>query len=50
MNELDQLRRGPDIIKQRVRAIGGDLILESTPGEGSTLEITVPKKGFEFYG
>jgi signal transduction histidine kinase len=50
MNQLDQLRRGPDIIKQRVRALGGDLVLESTPGEGSTLEITVPKKGYESYG
>jgi signal transduction histidine kinase len=50
MNQLDQLRRGPDIIKQRVRALGGDLVVVSTPGEGSTLEITVPKKGFETYG
>lgn len=50
MNELDQLRRGPDIIKQRVRALGGDLVVVSTPGQGSTLEITVPKKGFESNG
>lgn len=50
LNELDQLRRGPVIIKQRVRALGGDMVLVSTPGEGSTLEITVPKKGFESYG
>jgi signal transduction histidine kinase len=50
LNELDHLRRGPVIIKQRVRALGGDLVLESAPGKGSTLDITVPKKGFESYG
>ncbi len=48
--ELDELRRGPAVIKERVRAVGGDMVIESTPGHGSRLEITVPQKGYEAYG
>jgi len=48
--DLDHLRQGPTVIKERVRAVGGDMIIESTPGRGSRLEITVPQKGFESYG
>lgn len=48
--ELDTLRRGPAVIKERVRAIGGDMVIESTPGHGSRLEITIPQKGYELYG
>jgi signal transduction histidine kinase len=50
MTELDDLHRGPTVIKERVRAIGGDMVIESSPGHGSRLEITVPQKGYEFYG
>jgi signal transduction histidine kinase len=48
--ELDELRRGPAVIKERVRAVGGDMVIESTPGHGSRLEITIPQKGYEAYG
>jgi len=48
--ELDSTRRGPAVIKERVRAVGGDLVIESTPGHGSRLEITIPQKGYESYG
>jgi signal transduction histidine kinase len=50
LTELDDFRRGPTVIKERVRAVGGDLLIESTPGRGSRLEITVPQKGYESYG
>ncbi len=50
LNELDGLRRGPAVIKERVRAVGGDMVIESIPGQGSRLEITVPQKGYESYG
>ena len=50
LTELDDLHRGPAVIKERVRAIGGDMVIESSPGHGSRLEITVPQKGYEFYG
>ena len=50
LTELDSFRRGPAIIKERVRAVGGDMVIESTPGHGSKLEITIPQKGYESYG
>jgi signal transduction histidine kinase len=50
LGELDDLHRGPAVIKERVRSIGGDMVIESSPGHGSRLEITVPQKGYEFYG
>jgi signal transduction histidine kinase len=40
--ELDTARKGPVIIKERVRAIGGRLSIESAPGRGARLEITFP--------
>ena len=42
-NDLDSGRVGPTIIKERVRAIGGQLSIDSTPGRGSRLEILVPQ-------
>ena len=40
--ELDLARKGPVIIKERVRAIGGSLSIESSPGRGARLEIAFP--------
>jgi len=42
--ELKASRRGPLVIKERVRAMGGDLTIESSPGQGARLEIKVPKE------
>jgi len=50
LTELDDFRRGPAVIKERVRAVGGELLIESNPGRGARLEITVPQKGYEPYG
>jgi len=50
LSQLDDFRRGPSVIKERVRAVGGDMVIESTPGRGSRLEITIPQKGLESYG
>jgi signal transduction histidine kinase len=44
-DELDQMGKGPMIIKERVRLIAGTLTVESTPGAGARLEIKVPKGG-----
>jgi signal transduction histidine kinase len=49
-NELVNSARGPAIIKERVRNIGGELDLESHPGEGARLEITIPQKGHIIHG
>jgi signal transduction histidine kinase len=44
-DELDQMGKGPMIIKERVRLIAGTLTVESSPGTGTRLEIKVPKGG-----
>jgi signal transduction histidine kinase len=36
--------KGPMIILERVGLIGGELTLESNPGQGTRLEVTVPRK------
>ncbi|HET9408043.1 MAG TPA: sensor histidine kinase [Candidatus Sulfotelmatobacter sp.] len=43
-SELRNSRRGPLVIKERVRGIGGELTIESTPGQGSRLEIQFPRQ------
>ncbi len=43
--ELDQMGKGPMIIKERVRLIAGALTVESNPGLGTRLEVKVPKGG-----
>jgi len=40
--DLDRLRKGPLVIKARVRSIGGELTVESNPELGSRLQITLP--------
>lgn len=42
LEELELLRQGPVSIKRRVRILGGDLGIQSRPGEGAKLEIRVP--------
>jgi len=44
-DELEQIGKGPTIIKERVRLIEGGLTVESNPGLGTRLEIRVPKDG-----
>ncbi len=50
LTQLDDFHRGPTVIKERVRAVGGDMVIESNPGHGSKLEITIPQKETEPYG
>jgi signal transduction histidine kinase len=42
--------KGPLVIKERVRLIEGELTIESNPGQGSLLEITVPQRREASYG
>lgn len=44
-DELDQMGKGPLVIKERVRLIAGALTVESNPGSGTRLEVKVPKGG-----
>jgi signal transduction histidine kinase len=43
--ELDESGKGPMIIKERVRLIAGELTVESNPGQGTRLEVTVSRGG-----
>jgi signal transduction histidine kinase len=41
--DLDAAHQGPRMIKERVREIGGDLAINSSPDRGVTLEVRVPR-------
>jgi signal transduction histidine kinase len=41
--QMEEMGRGPTIIKERVRLIAGQLTVESNPGQGARLEVTVPR-------
>jgi len=43
--QLEEAGKGPMIIRERVRLIAGELTVESNPGQGTRLEISVPKNG-----
>lgn len=47
LDELDRIRKGPLVIKERVRSMGGTLSIESLPGRGSRLEVTLAKEVYE---
>ena len=49
-HELDSMGKGPLVIKERVRLIEGELTIESNPGHGSRLEITVPQRQGAIHG
>jgi signal transduction histidine kinase len=44
--ELDAIRKGPLVIKERVRTIGAELVVESVPGKGTRLEVSLPKNTY----
>jgi len=44
--ELDAQHLGPLVIKERVRTIGGELVVESGKGRGARLEIIFPRKTY----
>jgi signal transduction histidine kinase len=49
-HELEATGKGPLVIKERVRLIAGELTIESTPGRGSRIEITVPQPQGALHG
>jgi signal transduction histidine kinase len=42
-SELEAMGKGPRIMMERVRLIGGELTVESDPSRGSGLEVSIPK-------
>ena len=43
--QLEAVGKGPMIIMERVSLIAGELTVESNPGQGTRLEISVPRNG-----
>jgi signal transduction histidine kinase len=43
--QMEEIGKGPMIIKERVRLLAGELTIESSPGQGSRLEVTIPRNG-----
>ena len=43
--QMEEAGKGPMIIRERVGLIAGELTVESNPGQGTRLEITVPRNG-----
>ena len=43
--ELEAAHKGPVVIKERVRSIGGELSVRSTPARGARLDIRIPQLG-----
>jgi signal transduction histidine kinase len=41
--QLENNRHGPTVIKERVKALGGELTIDSRPGRGARLEIIFPQ-------
>lgn len=39
IDEMDLMRMGPVSIKRRVRLLGGELLIDSRPGEGASLKV-----------
>ena len=42
LEELELLRTGPFSIQKRVRAMEGDLVVESRPQRGSSITVRIP--------
>ncbi len=41
---LEGMRKGPRVVQERVRLLGGTLAIESHPGEGARVEVTLPQR------
>jgi signal transduction histidine kinase len=42
-DQMDEVRKGPMMIMERVGLIAGELTVESNPGQGTRLEVSVPR-------
>jgi signal transduction histidine kinase len=43
LDDLEAQRRGPIVIRDRVKALGGSLVIDSRQGQGSRLEVLIPQ-------
>jgi signal transduction histidine kinase len=49
-DDLEETHAGPWVIKERVRLLGGELTVDSDPGQGTRLEIAVPLSNHAIHG
>ena len=42
--ELEERRLGPLTIKERVRALGAELSIDTAPGRGARVEVLLPRE------
>lgn len=49
-DDLEAIQEGPSVIQERVRLLGGELTVESDPGQGTRLEIAVPLSNYAIHG
>jgi signal transduction histidine kinase len=45
--ELEAASVGPVVIRERMRSLGGELVIESVPGCGARVEISLPPRAYE---
>ncbi len=48
--DLEEMGKGPMVIRERVRLTEGELTIESNPGRGARLEVRVPQRRDVAYG
>ncbi len=48
--DLEHSQLGPWVIRERVRLLGGKVVVESDPGQGTRIEVSFPLASHEIYG
>jgi signal transduction histidine kinase len=48
--DLEHSRLGPWVIRERVRLLGGKVVVESDPGHGTRIEVSFPLAAHEIHG
>ena len=48
--DLEHSRLGPWVIRERVRLLGGKVVVESDPGQGTRIEVSFPLATHEIHG
>ncbi len=46
LEQLAAARKGPVVIRERVQGLGGNLRIESTPGKGARVQVSIPQSRY----
>jgi two-component system, NarL family, sensor kinase len=44
LDELDRSGLGPRVMKDRIRSLGGTVVIESRPGRGASIDMSIPRR------